>query len=68
MKAFSRFLSAFLICLLMAGSAALAGQAGTAAGETPSVQAESPAGLFLALSEKTTQSLTFPLTEVHHLR
>ena len=63
MNASYRFLSVFLIISLMFGCSALADQTGTAAGEAPAIQSDSPAGLFLALSEKTTHSMTFPLTE-----
>ena len=63
MKAFSIFLSALIIFSLMVGCGAFADQARMAIREKPSIQADSSAGLFLALSEKTTQSLAFPLTK-----
>ena len=52
MNATYRFLSVFLIISLMFGCSALADQTGTAAGEAPAIQSNSPDGLFLALSEK----------------
>ena len=63
MKAFSRFLSVFLVLSLMLCCGAFAAQADTEAGEEPSIQDDSSSGLFLALSEETSQSLSFPLTE-----
>jgi len=56
MNAISRSLSVLLIISLMAGCCALAERAGAAAGEAPAIQVDSPAELFLALSEKTTGS------------
>ena len=47
MNASYRFLSVFLIISLMFGCSALADQTGTAAGEAPAIQSDSPAGLFL---------------------
>ena len=63
MKAFSRFLSVFLVFPLIFSCGASAVLADTAAGEELSIQEDSSSGLFLPLSEKTSQSLSFPLTE-----
>ena len=63
MKAFSRFLSVSLVFLLILICSTFAAQADTAAGEEPSIQEDSSSGLFLSLSEKTSKSLSFPLTE-----
>ncbi|MEE1039518.1 MAG: hypothetical protein U0L10_02225 [Lachnospiraceae bacterium] len=78
MKASSRFLSVFLVLALMlscsacasgTGAAAGAEEAGEeaageeAAGEGFSAEEKSTTGLFLALTESTSKSLAFPLTE-----
>ena len=63
MKAISRFLSVFLVLSLMISCSTFPAQTAVAAEEEPSIRADSSAGLFLSLTEKTCKSLTFPLTE-----
>ena len=63
MKTVSRFFSVFLAFSLMLSCSAFALQADTTAGEEHSMQEDSSSGLFLPLSEKTSQSLSFTLTE-----
>lgn len=73
MKASSRFLSVFLVLAQMLSCSACASGTGTAAGEENagkegtgeelSVGADSTTELFLSLTEKTSKSLAFPLTE-----
>ena len=64
MNTSSRFLSVFLIILLMIACNVFVAQAETADEEKAFFQTGSPTELFLALSEKTTKSLAFPLTKV----
>ena len=56
MKKASRFLSVFLVLVLILSCSAFASETGTAAGEEK-------AELFVPLTEKTSKSLAFPLTE-----
>ena len=63
MKASSRLLSVFLALSLMLGSSACAAGTGTAGGEETSGGADSTTELFLPLTESTSKSLTFRLTE-----
>ena len=63
MKASSGFLSVFLVLSLILGLSACAGQTGTDTGEQQTVQVDSSTELFWSLTEKTSKSLIFPLTE-----
>ena len=63
MKASSGFLSVFLILSLILSLSACAAQTGSDTGEQQSVQVDSSTELFLSLTEKTSKSLIFPLTE-----
>ena len=63
MKVFSRILAVFLALSLILGLSACAGRTGTADAEEPPIQSENPTELFLALTERTSHSMTFSLTE-----
>ena len=63
MKVFSRILAVFLTLSLILSLSACAGRTGTADAEEPPIQSENPTELFLALTERTSHSMTFSLTE-----
>ena len=63
MKTSSGFLSVFLILSLILSLSACATQTGSDTGEQQSIQVDSSTELFLSLTEKTSKSLIFPLTE-----
>ena len=62
-KGFAELLALFLAVSLMLSLNAFAVQAGTEENRGTSAPADNSAGLFLYLSEGTTESLSFPLTE-----
>ena len=67
MKAASRILSAFLALALTLSCSACASGTGTVAGEgteeEPTIEVDSTTELFVPLTERTSKSLAFPLTE-----
>lgn len=63
MKTSSGFLSVFLILSLILSLSACTTQTGSDTGEQQSVQVDSSTELFLSLTEKTSKSLIFHLTE-----
>ena len=63
MKAFIRFLSVLLVLTLIPGCGASVAETGTDAEAETSVQADVTEGLFLSLTEQTSESLSFPLTK-----
>lgn len=63
MKASSRLLSVVLALALILSSSACSAGTGTAAGEEPSGGGDSTNELFLPLTESTSKSLAFKLTE-----
>ena len=63
MKKSFRFLSSLLSPLLIFSSAACVGETNSASAVEPSSKNSGPTDLFLSLTEKTSSSLTFPLTE-----
>ncbi len=63
MKPASRFLSLFLVPVLMLSSSVCASGTAAAAGEELSAGTDSTTGLFVSLTERTSKSLVFPLSE-----
>ena len=63
MKAFSRFLTLLLALSLIPGCGTSGAGTGTDAEAETSVQADVTEGLFLSLTEQTSESLSFPLTK-----
>ena len=63
MKPASRFLSLFLVPVLMFSSSVCASGTAAAPGEELSAGADSTTGLFVSLTERTSKSLVFPLSE-----
>ena len=68
MKAFLRFLTVLLMLSLIPGCSASVAETGTDTEGETAVQADSGDGLFLYLTERTSESLAFPLTKEQALR